>query len=375
MVDGSNGTHEKNGVGAALVGTFGIIALGLYLVGGALFTAYSLVALWPPQPGPAASQSGAPAPKPSGAPGAGQPPSGTGATPTTPAAPKAASNEPPTGAASNQDAGRSSGTSPSTPTTNPANAGRSTSPSGSTGGTGSSGSTGATGSPASEPQTGAGVEAASYLGYEIHGMQRITILIVLFSGALGGLVHALRSFFWYVGNRELKWSWVPMYLLLPFTGGLLGLVFYIVLVAGLFAGAPGSDGKLAGFAAIAALVGMFSTPAALKLQEIFETIFAKRQEGKDAVKTAESAAPVVKKVTVTAVPGGAGQTLSVEGTDFQAPLTVKVANSAGATTPVTPKNVTPTKFEADVTLAAGSWTITVAGKDGKTSPPFPPFTV
>jgi len=208
----------------------------------------------------------------------------------------------------------------------------------------------------------------SYLGFPIaYSLQRTTILIVLFSGALGGLVHALRSYFWYVGNRELKWSWVPMYLLLPFTGAMLGLVFYIVLVAGLFAGAPGSDGKLAGFAAIATLVGMFSTPAALKLQDIFETVFAKRQQGKDTVKPAESPTPVVKKVTVTAGAGGS-QTLSVEGTDFREPLTVKMTNSAGVMPLVTAKNVTPTKFEADVTLEAGStWTIAVAGKDGKAS--------
>jgi hypothetical protein len=221
------------------------------------------------------------------------------------------------------------------------------------------------------PDVGAAsiVERTSYLGFQIeHTAQQLTILIVLFSGALGGLVHALRSYFWYVGNRQLKWSWVPMYLILPFTGAMLALVFYIVLVAGLFAGAAGADGKLAGFAAIAALVGMFSTPAALKLQDIFETVFAKRQEGKDTVKAAETPTPVVKRVTVTAAAGG-GQALSVEGTDFRDPLTVNVANSAGATPSVVAKNITPTRFEADVTLATGAWTITVAGKDGKTSEP------
>ncbi len=31
-------------------------------------------------------------------------------------------------------------------------------------------------------------------------------LIVLLSGTLGGQMHALRLFYWYVGNRKLVWS-------------------------------------------------------------------------------------------------------------------------------------------------------------------------
>ncbi|MBM3145724.1 MAG: hypothetical protein FJ010_12305, partial [Chloroflexi bacterium] len=60
------------------------------------------------------------------------------------------------------------------------------------------------------------------------------ILVVLISGALGSMVHALRSFFWYVGQRKLVRSWVAQYVLLPFSGATLGLLFYLVLRAGLF---------------------------------------------------------------------------------------------------------------------------------------------
>jgi hypothetical protein len=131
---------------------------------------------------------------------------------------------------------------------------------------------------------------------------------------------------------------------------------------------------MAGFAAIAAMVGMFSAPAAEKLQEIFETIFTRRPQGSDTVKPAPpDAPPVVTKVTVTAAAGG-NQTLSVEGTDFRAPLTVNVIDSAGAVTAVTAKNVSATKFESDVTLVPGAWKMTVTGKDGKASAPAP-FTV
>jgi hypothetical protein len=59
------------------------------------------------------------------------------------------------------------------------------------------------------------------------------ILLAAVAGALGGLIHALRSMAWYAGNRALKWSWVAFYLLLVPVSGLIAVVFYIVLRAGL----------------------------------------------------------------------------------------------------------------------------------------------
>ena len=60
------------------------------------------------------------------------------------------------------------------------------------------------------------------------------LLIVILSGALGSLVHTLRSIYWYVGNKSLKWSWLSMYVLLPFCGAALALVFYFVVRGGFF---------------------------------------------------------------------------------------------------------------------------------------------
>ena len=58
--------------------------------------------------------------------------------------------------------------------------------------------------------------------------------IVALAGALGGLVHTLRSFSMYVGTRYLRWSWIPFNLLLPVVGALGGTVFYLVFRGGLF---------------------------------------------------------------------------------------------------------------------------------------------
>ncbi len=109
------------------------------------------------------------------------------------------------------------------------------------------------------------------------------ILIVLFSGALGGQIHALKSFYWYVGNRALVLSWMAMYLLLPLVGGILGLIFYLVIRGGFFATQTISpQSGVLSFAAVAALVGLFSEQALMKLKELATTLFSEAEKGKDA---------------------------------------------------------------------------------------------
>jgi len=109
------------------------------------------------------------------------------------------------------------------------------------------------------------------------------LLIVALAGALGGLVHALRSFYWYVGNRKLVRSWLPMYILLPLVGTTLGLIFYLVIRGGFFSSqATAQQTSPFGFAALASLVGLFSQQAVLKLKEVAETLWFKPQPGADA---------------------------------------------------------------------------------------------
>jgi len=105
--------------------------------------------------------------------------------------------------------------------------------------------------------------------------------IVLIVGALGSLVHGFRSLFWYAGNRAFAPSWTLMYILLPFVGASLSLVFYFVLRGGLFSPDASIDATSPfGFAGISGLVGMFSNKAALKLQEIADSIFSTKQTTK-----------------------------------------------------------------------------------------------
>jgi len=109
------------------------------------------------------------------------------------------------------------------------------------------------------------------------------LAIVVICGALGGLLHGLRSLGWYIGNRALKRSWLPYYVMLPLVGSILALAIYVVLRGGLISpSAAVSDTSAFSIAAVAVLVGMFSTPASLKLQQVAETLFTKAQAGNDA---------------------------------------------------------------------------------------------
>ena len=109
------------------------------------------------------------------------------------------------------------------------------------------------------------------------------LVLVMTAGALGSLVHALRSAYWYVGNRNLVRSWIPKYLLLPFCGATLAVLFYFVVRGGFFSPQAGSaQTNPFGFCALACLVGLFSEQAVLKLKQVAETVFMTADRGKDA---------------------------------------------------------------------------------------------
>jgi len=106
------------------------------------------------------------------------------------------------------------------------------------------------------------------------------LLIVVVVGALGSLIHVIRSFYWYVGNRNLKASWLLMYFLLPFSGAGLALLFFLI-ARGISSQPVVIQSSVDGYAALAALVGMFSQQALVKLKKIAEGFFSEPEKGKD----------------------------------------------------------------------------------------------
>ena len=134
------------------------------------------------------------------------------------------------------------------------------------------------------------------------------LLIVAVVGALGSLIHDLRSLFWYVGNRSLKHSWVLMYFITPLVGSILALIFYLVLRGGLFSSQVTiQDTNPYGFAGIAGLIGMFSNQAALKLKEVAESLFSTKESTKGADHFPSEAAATPDESKTPPTGGGVNQ--------------------------------------------------------------------
>jgi hypothetical protein len=247
--DAAKKVKPGTGPGHKDVGTIGIVFLGFYLIAAILLCFYGLIALWP-------------GPSPSGQ----LPPGKTVVTPT-PTASRASSSANPTPT--------SSAASPvSSTTSTPLEVLSSVSPTPTSSGT----------SPPSSTATPIPERSSIKIFWwegEIWDEVRL-LLIVILAGALGSLVHSIRSVYWYVGNRRLKWSWVAKYALQPFAGSALAMIFYVVVRGGFFS--PQTTFQMTspfGFAALAAIVGLFSEQAVLKLQEVAEIILTKPGPGAD----------------------------------------------------------------------------------------------
>jgi len=136
-------------------------------------------------------------------------------------------------------------------------------------------------------------------------------IIVAIAGALGAMGHVLRSYFRYVGERSLIWSWMLSYFLIPFVGAIFGTLIFILLRAGLITGGGVAQTDPFGFAAVAALVGLFSSQAAEKLKLIFETIFATPQAASESVTTPSAVAAAIRSFTPPA--GTPGTQVEIQG--------------------------------------------------------------
>jgi len=116
-----------------------------------------------------------------------------------------------------------------------------------------------------------------------------------------------------------------MYITLPFNGALIALAFYLVVRGGFTA--PTTDIKAAtnpyGLAALAALIGMFTEEAVLKLKQIAETIFAKKEQGKDHV----APAPTLSRITPNTGPAAGGTPVTITGTNFVNGATVTIGGN------------------------------------------------
>lgn len=196
-------------------------------------------------------------------------------------------------------------------------------------------------------------------------------IMLVMAGALGGCIHAMRSFFWYVGQRELKWSWLAMYYTLPFIGAAMAMIFSLLIFAGFVDNTTGRSQSLF-IIAVAGLVGMFSQQAALKLTDVANAFFTKPGQGRDAkpqkslsvgeVETTKLVPLTATKMSVNT--GKAGDEVEITGQGFSPSTTVRFG-SADATV----KTVTPTMITVEAPPGTGK--VKVEIKSGKQSVDLP----
>jgi hypothetical protein len=174
------------------------------------------------------------------------------------------------------------------------------------------------------------------------------LTLIAIMGALGGIIHGISSFTTFVGNRELKTSWMWWYFLKPFLGAAVALVVYLVFRSG-FGGNDLSLGSAdcVKVAALAGLIGLFAELATIKLGDIFNTLFTPKQDPRqDAAGTVALHLESLDPVQVTA---GQTQPLSLRilGTGFTSGSMVKIGDTANRK----PAHTTATQL--DVSLEPG----------------------
>lgn len=182
-------------------------------------------------------------------------------------------------------------------------------------------------------------------------------IIVLAAGASGGLAHAVRSLYWYVGNRRLRSSWSLMYLSLPATGAGIALLTYLLLRGGLTTSFSDSeDVNPYGVAAISALAGLFAREAIEKMKAVFTTLLAPAEKGKDPIE-----GPRITGLFPLAA--SVGQRVKVKGHGLMAITQVKFAG--GTVSEVAPSS--DTMVEVPVPHGALSGPLQVTGSFGSVS--------
>jgi hypothetical protein len=198
-----------------------------------------------------------------------------------------------------------------------------------------------------------------------HSFEVRLLLLVLLAGALGSYIHATTSFVDYVGNRKLSANWVWWYLLRPYVGMTLALLFYFVVRGGFISvSAGGEDMNPFGIAALAGLVGMFSKQATDKLSEVFKTLFrAAEGEGDDKRKDSlvSNPPPGISGITPRQGPTSGGTPVTLTGAAF-----VKGANVTFGGEPATSVIISgPTSLTATTPPhEAGTVDIEVINLDG-----------
>jgi len=139
------------------------------------------------------------------------------------------------------------------------------------------------------------------------------LFMVLFTGAFGSCVYALKSLANYQGDNKLYETWFVYYLVRPFEGAGIAFLLYLVIRGGFMSGSAGDKAvNQFSICAVAGLAGTFTDIAFLKLREVFQVLFKPQDDrgGKLTIKIGTTGLPagavgVPYKQTLAATSGTA----------------------------------------------------------------------
>ena len=127
-------------------------------------------------------------------------------------------------------------------------------------------------------------------------------------------------------------NWVLWYFVKPFTAAGLAIILYFIIRAGFLSyGSGASSVSLYGILALAALAGLFTDSATLKLKEVFEVIFKPKD---DRTGKLQGDGLTVSAISPDPIPATVESTLSVTGKNLNM-AGLKITIDGVAVTPVT----------------------------------------
>lgn len=195
---------------------------------------------------------------------------------------------------------------------------------------------------------------------EVAGTKLLWLILIV--GALGACLHALTSLSEYVGNKSFEKSWTMWYLMRPFVGGILALLFFFVIRGG-FTDQIEADG-LYGVIAIAGLIGLFSKQALYKLSDIFDVLFQSGKEDNLKDKLA-SIKPIIETLEPASIASGSTNVvLKVTGHKFVQESKVMVDGQERPTIVGSATQLSVTLPDTDM-VQAGTLKVTVVNPDDK----------
>lgn len=198
-------------------------------------------------------------------------------------------------------------------------------------------------------------------------LNTILLILVAIGGFLGNMIHIATSFTTFIGAGKFNRSWVLWYWVRPFTAAALSLALYFAFGASNDPGNVDLDRILT----VAILTGLFTDIATQKLKEVFDVIFAPKDNRPDKltdpVLKIDSISPDV--LTKTGV-----NRIVIKGKSLKSKsIFVKIDNEPATEMQVTDEEITVSYELSEAAKSRSELVLTITDEEGV--PVIPPKTM